>query len=176
MRERTDVVPFLRASDTGAGAYARIGNSPTYVVKSAPAQWSRTQQENHMRAKQWMQITALAAAIGFAGTTYAATDATTSPLGKTPESTTGANNQSPRLPDLNAWTDQYGTAHNGRITREEFMDEMSQRWDTLDSQRRGYMTPDEVRGIYSTDQANRPARTGSEVTPGYMGPGSSKGK
>ena len=100
----------------------------------------------------------------------------TSPLGKTPDSTAGANDQSPRLPDLNTWVDQYGTAHNGRITRDEFMDQMGQRWDTLDAEHRGYMTPDEARGIYSTDQAARPARSGSEVTPGYMGPGSSKGK
>ena len=27
------------------------------------------------------------------------------------------------------------------------MDERGQRWDTLDAQRRGYMTPDEARGI-----------------------------
>lgn len=129
-----------------------------------------------MRAKQWMQIAAVAAAVGFTGTTFAATDTATSPLGKTPQSTTGANNQSPRLPDLDSWVDQYGTAHNGRITRQEFMDEMGQRWDTLDAQRRGYMTPEEARGIYSTEQETRPARTGSDVTPGYMGPGSSKGK
>jgi hypothetical protein len=129
-----------------------------------------------MRAKQWMQIAAVSAALGFTGSTVAATDAMTSPLGKTPESTAGANNQSPRLQDLNSWMDEYGTAHNGRITRQEFMDEMGQRWDTLDAQRHGYMTPDQARGVYSTEQGTRPARTGSDVTPGYMGPGSSKGK
>ena len=49
-------------------------------------------QEQHMRTQQWMQIAALASAIGITGTTFAAgtaqmktNDTATSPLGKTPE-------------------------------------------------------------------------------------------
>jgi hypothetical protein len=129
-----------------------------------------------MQTKQWMQLAAITAAIGFTSTTFAANDAMTSPLGKVPQSAAGANDQSPRQSDFDTWMNDYSTSHNGRITRQEFMDQMGERWDTLDAQHRGYMTPNEARGVYSTEQATRPARTGADVTPGYMGPGSSKGK
>ncbi len=145
-----------------------------------------------MQARKWMQIAAVASAVGFTGAAFGqvtngpmndrhmgmGTDATTSPLGKTPETAgVGGNDQSTRLPNMDTWMNDYATKHNGRITREEFMDQMGNRWDMRDAQRHGYMTPDEARGIYeSDDQAARPARTGSEVTPGYMGPGSTRGK
>lgn len=144
-----------------------------------------------MKARQWIRIAAVVSAVGFTGAavgqvsntpmsnghTGMGTDGTTSPLGKTPETAgVGGNDQSMRLP-MDTWMNNYAASHNGRITREEFMDQMGSRWDMRDSQRRGYMTPEEARGIYgSDDQAARPARSGSEVTPGYMGPGSSKGK
>jgi hypothetical protein len=70
----------------------------------------------------------------------------------------------------------YAVAHQGRITRDEFMNQMGDRWDRMDAQRRGYLSPDEARGIYSTEQPERPAMSGSQVTPGYMGPGNSRGK
>ena len=133
-----------------------------------------------MKARQWMQIAAVASAVGFTGATFAQTMGAgsmgTAPLGKTPN-TVGANDQSPRLPNMDTWMNDYAAAHNGRITRQEFMDQMGNRWDMRDTQRHGYMSPDEVRGIYTPDdQAARPARSGSEVTPGYMGPGSTRGK
>jgi hypothetical protein len=56
------------------------------------------------------------------------------------------------------------------------MNQMGDRWDRMDAQRRGYLSPDEARGIYSTEQPERPAMSGSQVTPGYMGPGNSRGK
>ena len=108
-----------------------------------------------MRTKQWMKIAALASAMGITGTAFAtdtgqmkATDATASPLGQTPETAgVGGNNQTEDQ-DFDDWMNKYAKAHNGRITREEFMDQMSRRWDTLDARRSGYMTPDQARRIY----------------------------
>ena len=108
-----------------------------------------------MRTKQWMKIAALASAIGITGTACAtdtspmkATDATTSPPGQAPEASgVGGNNQTEGQ-NFDNWMNGYATAHDGRITRQEFMDQMSRRWDTLDAQRSDYMTPDQARRIY----------------------------
>lgn len=145
-----------------------------------------------MNARKWMQVAAMTTAFGFASAALAADngqmgmdrngstgmghDTTTSPLGKTPETAgTGGNDQSMRLP-MGTWMNDYAATHNGRITREEFMNEMERRWDMRDAQRRGYMTPDEASQIYGTDEGQGQPRTGSDVTPGYMGPGSVRGK
>ena len=108
-----------------------------------------------MRTKQFLKIATLASAIGVTGTAFAsdtsqmkATDAATSPPGQTPETAgVGGNNQT-KSPNLDNWMISYATTHNGRIAREEFMDQMSRRWDMLDAQRSGYMTPDQARRIY----------------------------
>lgn len=133
-----------------------------------------------------MQLAAVTSAMGLAGAAFAADNdgmgmdrgsmgmtpgTATAPLGKTPGSV-GANNQTERIPNLDAWMNDYATAHNGRITRDEFMDEMGQRWDMYDTQRQGYLTPEQARRIYSP---GLPA-TGSDVAPGDMGPGSVRGK
>lgn len=119
-----------------------------------------------MKARQWMQIAAVTSALGFTGVAFGqtsnapmnnghmgmGTDSTTSPLGQTPETAGfGGNDQSMRFPNMDTWMNSYATSHNGRITREEFMDQMGQRWDMRDAQRRGYLTPDEARGIYAPD-------------------------
>ncbi len=112
-----------------------------------------------MRTRQWIQLAALASAVGVTGTTLAAdishmktNDATTSPLGQTPETAGVGGNNRTADQSFDTWMNGYATAHNGRITREEFMGQMNQRWDTLDAQRRGYMTPDQARGIYMPSQ------------------------
>ncbi|MEO9137155.1 MAG: hypothetical protein ABI316_11210 [Casimicrobiaceae bacterium] len=146
-----------------------------------------------MRNKQWMQIAAVASAISLSGAVMAAdagqvvTQMQNNPSAMRPPATAQRGMAYPQAaggsdrtlgdpPALDAWMNDYATAHNGRITREEFMDQMNNRWDTLDAQHRGYMTPDEARNIYAPRQEVRPARTGSDVTPGYNGPGSSKSK
>lgn len=165
-----------------------------------------------MKTTQWLQLAALASAIGMTGTVAAAdtgqmksdgmatpsaahrmaanngmtnngmtnngmtNDGMTSPLGQTPETAgVGGNDKSPNQ-DLDLWMNDYATSHNGRITRQEFLDQMGNRWDRIDAQRQGYLTPDQARGVYGRGQAIRPARTGSDVTPGYTGPGASTGK
>ena len=81
---------------------------------------------------------------------------------------------------LDAWMSDYAAAHDGRISREEFLDQMGNRWDAIDTEQHGYLSPDQARGIFSAhpgEQANAtPPRTGADVNPGYMGPGSVKGK
>lgn len=90
-------------------------------------------------------------------------------------------NANPAAAPLDTWMNDYATAHNGRITREEFMDQMGERWDAADTGRNGYLSADEARDIFTahpgeTPPAATPPRTGSDVSPGYMGPGSVKGK
>ena len=112
-----------------------------------------------MRTQQWMQIAALASAIGITGTTFAAgtaqmktNDTATSPLGKTPETAGVGGSEKTEDQNFDGWMNRYATAHNGRITREEFMGQMGQRWDRMDAERRGYMSPEQARGIYTPSQ------------------------
>jgi hypothetical protein len=72
------------------------------------------------------------------------------------------------------WATDYATKNNGRITRKAYMDEMGRRWDAMDRNQQG-LTPAEVSRIYgNVDSAAGPARTGSGVQGGNMGPGNQK--
>lgn len=191
-----------------------------------------------MRARQWMQIAAVASAIGLTGTAIAndtdsnaAAQLDTTPsassatidenaaaqLDTTPSATTGTTGTygstqgstmtSPRSDDLRAgtsgavtgagsaatsiggddrlattnsenfdqWMSDYAAQHNGRITRQQFLDEMGNRWDVVDAQRQGYLTPGEAREIFIFENAS-PAQTGSDVRSGDMGPGNARGQ
>ena len=82
---------------------------------------------------------------------------------------------------LDAWMSDYAATHDGRISRDEFLDQMGNRWDAIDAERHGYLSPDQARGIYSAHADDAvpsvsPPRTGSDVSPGYLGPGSVKGE
>ena len=81
--------------------------------------------------------------------------------------------------NFNTWMSDYASQHNGRITREEFLAQMGNRWDQLDAQHQGYLTPDQVEEILviTPDTASAtPPRTGSDAQPGDMGPGNTRGK
>jgi len=78
--------------------------------------------------------------------------------------------------NFNAWMSDYASTHNGRISRQEFLDQMGNRWDVIDAQRQGYLTPDQARGIYLPGENSAPAMTGSQVKPGDTGPANSKGR
>ena len=85
--------------------------------------------------------------------------------------------------NFNTWMSDYASQHNGRITREEFLAQMGNRWDQLDAQHQGYLTPDQVEEmLVITPQDNALSsdsvspRTGSDVQPGDMGPGNARGK
>lgn len=68
----------------------------------------------------------------------------------------------------------YAAQHDGRISRDEFMSEMGNRWDQLDTQHNG-LTPYEVQEIFVFTPANAaPARSGSDEQSGDMGPSSTR--
>jgi len=173
-----------------------------------------------MRARQWMQIAAVASAVGLAGTAFAndvdrastgdsavnaaaQLDRDTAPRAGT---TQGGTMVSPRpvaapsghvpsggedrLGNTNSENfDQrmsdYAAQHDGRITRQQFLDEMGHRFDIVDAQRQGSLTPDEVREVLTPGEdasvptgADEGARapTGSDVRPGETGPGAVTGE
>ena len=73
-----------------------------------------------------------------------------------------------------SWATDYATKNNGRISRKAYMDEMGRRWDSMDKSQQG-LTPADVSRMYgNVDSAAAPARTGSGVQAGNMGPGNQK--
>ena len=77
--------------------------------------------------------------------------------------------------NFDQWMSDYAAQHNGRITRQQFLDEMGNRWDVIDAQNQGYLTPGEVREIFIYENAS-PPKTGSDVQSGDMGPGNARGQ
>ena len=73
-----------------------------------------------------------------------------------------------------AWAETQAKQNKGRISRQAYMDEMSRRWEAMDRDQHG-LTPAEVGRLYgNVDSAAGPARTGSGVQAGNMGPGNQK--
>jgi hypothetical protein len=63
-----------------------------------------------------------------------------------------------------AWANDYAARHDGHITRQEFLDEMGNRFDRMDGQHQGYLTPYEVEEIFiftPADTTNGAGETGS---------------
>lgn len=79
--------------------------------------------------------------------------------------------------NFDQWASDYAAQHNGRITRQEFLDQMGNRWDLLDAQHRGYLTPQEMQEFFiaTPGETAAPPRTGSDAQAGDMGPGSARG-
>jgi hypothetical protein len=78
--------------------------------------------------------------------------------------------------NFDQWASDYASQHNGRITRQEFLDQMETRWNALDTQHQGYLTPQQMQEFFATpDESALPPRTGSDVQSGDMGPGSTRG-
>ena len=78
--------------------------------------------------------------------------------------------------DFNTWASRHAKDHQGRISRQAYMDEMTRRWESLDRNNQG-LTPAEVSrltGKVDVDQS-APPRTGSGAQAGNMGPSSTKG-
>ena len=69
------------------------------------------------------------------------------------------------------WMSNYSTAHQGRISRQAYFDEMGRRWDAADARRQG-LSVDEINRLYGP--ANSDQVTGAVTAPGYMGPKDSK--
>lgn len=102
------------------------------------------------------------------GALYGSGSSATSVSGQDRLGTTNSDNFDARMSD-------YAAQHNGRISRDEFMSEMGNRWDQLDAQHNG-LTPYEVQEIFVfTPPADAaPPRSGSDVQSGDMGPGSTR--
>lgn len=76
--------------------------------------------------------------------------------------------------DRDTWAETYAGQNKGRISRQAYLNEMSRRWDAIDQNQQG-LTPAEVSRLYgNVDSAAGPARTGSGVQAGNMGPGNQK--
>jgi hypothetical protein len=151
-----------------------------------------------------MQIAAVASALGLTGTAIAndadrtpATDTSAATMDNGVATSTDANAPSGGAPygsgssatsvsgqerlgntnsdNFDARMSDYAAQHNGRISRDEFMSEMGNRWDQLDTQHNG-LTPYELQEIFVfTPPANAaPPRSGSDVQSGDMSPGSTR--
>ena len=154
-----------------------------------------------MRARQWIQVATVASAVGLIGTAVAAdydpvkvndtavpnaaaadtnggasmaTDSITPPLGQNSETAGGNRMGRTSTQNFDKWMNENASTHNGRITREEFMAQMSNRWDTLDTQRQGYLTPDQVRSIYGRQQPLGATPSDSETASGDIAPAAVK--
>ncbi len=77
---------------------------------------------------------------------------------------------------MSGWASDYATAHEGRISRQAYMDEMNRRWEAADRDSKG-LTPAQVSGLYgNVDSAAAFQPNGSSVQAGNMGPGNAKGQ
>ncbi len=141
-----------------------------------------------MKTRYLMHLAAMTSAAFLAGNAIAADTGMTStaPMHDNamtaPSRAGGANNTNSVIDPVNRWMNDYAASHNGRITHKEFMNEMNDRWNTMDTQRHGYLTPQEAQGMFDSAHPGgmAPAAglpdTAAGVSPGYMGPGSVKGK
>jgi hypothetical protein len=67
---------------------------------------------------------------------------------------------------FSGWLSDYQTKHEGRVSRQAYMDEVGRRWDAADKDKRG-LTSDQINQAYGTG-------TSSATAPGNMGPNNVK--
>ena len=118
-----------------------------------------------MRTLQWIQIAAMASSFGLVGNAIAADagDVTRQMQDNGARHMQDNDTHNGRMDsvggserldnntnraDFDVWMHDYSGKHNGRITRQEYLDHMGERWDRLDTEHRGYLTPEQARGIY----------------------------
>lgn len=138
-----------------------------------------------MKTRYLMHVAAMTSAAFLTGNAIAADMSAPAPMHDNamtaPSRVGGANNTNSVVDPLNRWMNDYAASHNGRITREEFMNEMNNRWNAVDSKRQGYLAPEQAQGMFDAHPGGMAPTAGlpgtaSNVNPGYMGPGSVKGK
>jgi hypothetical protein len=111
----------------------------------------------------------MTAGVAYGQTTYVAPNAVTTPSG-------AVVNTAPPPADMNAWVYDYSARHQGRISRQAYLDEMGRRWDAADTNQQG-LTPAEVSRLTGRVDTNAPVPlSGSGVQAGNMGPGNTKGQ
>jgi hypothetical protein len=102
-----------------------------------------------------------------------------------------------KMQSFDTWATQAAGQYNGRIPRQVYLDEMGRRWeanpnrqgsraeyldelgrqyDQLDVKRQGLSPAEASRITGNVDTSAGPAKSGSGVQPGNMGPGSAKGQ
>ena len=69
---------------------------------------------------------------------------------------------------FSGWLSDYQTKHEGRISRQAYMDEVARRWDLADRDKKG-LTSDQINQTYGM---GGPA--GTSTAPGNMGPNNVK--
>ena len=156
-------------SATGGNAAAQLDSTPS--TTGAPVSGTTTGRAATYGTTQGSTMTSPQSGELRSGTSGAVTgagSAATSIGGGDRLATTNSEN-------FDQWMSDYAAQHNGRITRQQFMDEMGNRWDVVDAQRNGYLTPGEVREIFIYEHA-APAQTGSDVQSGDMGPANARGQ
>jgi hypothetical protein len=109
------------------------------------AQWRSTMKNYRML------LSAVILGLGFGVATTVSAQATSSPPA-------GMNN--PKAPDNNmkatapnnsfsGWMTDYSKSHDGRISRQAYMDEAGKRWDSTDKNNQG-LTSDQINGMYGS--------------------------
>lgn len=149
------------AADTGGSTNSKTGNN-------AAAQTGTTTQTgtSGMSGSTGMGSTGMGSTTGHMGSNMGAT---TGPGGQSFDKTGGSDS-------WNTWTDTQAKKNKGRVSRQAYMSEMGRRWDSMDHSKKG-LTPAEVSHLYgNVDSAAMPAKTGSGVQAGNMGPGNQKGQ
>lgn len=123
-----------------------------------------------MNKRIWLSSVALATTMGMAASLPAfaqSTNSRTVPPASEPQMVNNG--------DTTAWANSYASQHNGRVSRDAYLQEMGRRWDALDQNRQG-LTPAEVSRMTGHVDSSAPAaRTGADAQPGNMGPGNTKG-
>lgn len=72
---------------------------------------------------------------------------------------------------FSGWLSDFQSKNNGRITRQQYMDEVGRRWDQTDTTRQG-LTTDQINRTYGYGGSGAGSGSGAAVntTPGNMGP------
>jgi hypothetical protein len=96
----------------------------------------------------------------FLGMALAASTALAQTPAKPANDTTGVGGSG----SFSGWLSDYQTKHEGRISRQAYMDEVARRWDLADKDRKG-LTSDQIHQTYGM---GGPA--GTNPAPGNMGP------
>lgn len=158
-------------------------------------------RNRRMRAGQWIQVATMASAFGLVGAAVAAdytpavandsdatnatargtntsspmgTDSVTSQAARTPGAMGADGGDKASTSDFDTWMGSHAAMHDGRITRAEFMAQMSNRWDRLDTRHQGSLTLDQARSIYGSEQPAAMDNTVSDTMPGGRTPGDIK--
>ena len=106
------------------------------------------------RTNAWMAALALSMAAGFS--THATAQSPSSTGGAPPSHTSGTGTTMQSTPatvgtqgdkSFSAWLHEHSLRNKGRVSRSDYMTEMSRRWDAADASRQG-LTPEEINRIY----------------------------